>query len=109
MNGLRILIHKEAKDSFVATCLDHYLVASAKTLADVAKEMEVMLATHIQHSKEVGQKPFRHLASAPKGAHLLWGKSVTKSLPRFGYISAELQYRVYTGDPARQDPLLVSS
>lgn len=78
---VRTVIFREG-DWWVAQCLDYDLAAQAKTLKDLAYEIQRVLVGHMVICKQEGITPFEHLPKAPEKYWELFSEGLELSPPK---------------------------
>lgn len=78
---VRTVIFKEG-DWWVAQCLEFDIATQAKTLKDLAYELQRVLVGHMVVCKQEGIAPFEYLPKAPEKYWKMFGEGLELSAPQ---------------------------
>jgi predicted RNase H-like HicB family nuclease len=60
---------------WVAQCLEYDIATQARTLADLERDLQQMIETHILLGRERGRPPFESIGKAPDRFWKMWDKA----------------------------------
>lgn len=97
-NAIRIVVYRyKRNDNWIAQCLEYDLATQAPTLADIHREIRMLLLGHIAACKAENMTPFEGVPKAPDVFFKMWDAALSEI--------KRAETTVVTCEPARIPPV----